>query len=61
LSFLFSTARNSREVADVVALALGVLLYPLAAKMNSGLDILVSGLAAGTIAYGVHWWREVRT
>ncbi|MCP3389139.1 AzlC family ABC transporter permease [Bradyrhizobium sp. CCGB12] len=60
LSFLFSTARNSREAADVVALALGVLLYPLAAKMNSGLDILVSGLAAGTIAYGVHWWREVR-
>ena len=60
LSFLFSTARNSREVADVVALALGVLLYPLAAKMNSGLDILVSGLVAGTIAYGVHWWREVR-
>jgi len=60
LSFLFSTARNSREVADVVALALGVVLYPLAATMNSGLDILVSGLAAGTIAYGVHWWREVR-
>ena len=47
LSFLFSTARNSREVADVVALALGVLLYPLAAKMNSGLDILVSGLVGG--------------
>ena len=60
LSFLFSTARNSREVADVVALSLGFLLYPLAAKMNSGLDILVSGVVAGTIAYGVHWWREVR-
>jgi hypothetical protein len=60
LSFLFSTARNSREIADVVALALGILLYPLAAKMNSGLDILVSGVVAGTIAYGVHWWREVR-
>jgi predicted branched-subunit amino acid permease len=60
LSFLFSTARNSREVADVVALVLGILLYPLAAKMNSGLDILVSGVVAGTIAYGVHWWREVR-
>ena len=48
------------EVADVVALSLGILLYPLAARMNSGLDILVSGLVAGTIAYGVHWWREVR-
>ena len=42
------------------SLTLGVLLYPIAAKMNSGLDILVSGLVAGTIAYGVHWWREVR-
>jgi len=26
--------------------------------MNSGLDILVSGVAAGSIAYGVHKWRE---
>jgi predicted branched-subunit amino acid permease len=60
LSFLFSTARNSREIADVVALVLGLVLYPLAARMNSGLDILVSGVVAGTIAYGVHFWREAR-
>jgi len=60
LSFLFSTARNSREIADIVALVLGLVLYPLAAKMNSGLDILVSGLVAGTVAYGAHFLREVR-
>jgi hypothetical protein len=60
LAFLFSTARNSREFADVVALGLGILLYPVAAKLNSGLDILVSGVVAGTIAYGVHRLREVR-
>lgn len=60
LSFLFSTARNSRELADIIALVLGLLLYPLAARMNSGLDILVSGVVAGTIAYGVHWFREAR-
>jgi len=54
LAFLFSTARNSRELADVVALVLGLLLYPLAARINSGLDILISGVVAGTIAYGVH-------
>ncbi len=60
LAFLFSTARNSREFADVVALVLGIVLYPLAAKMNSGLDILVSGVVAGTVAYGVHRLREVR-
>lgn len=60
LSFLFSTARNSRELVDVVALVLGLLLYPLAAEINSGLDILVSGVAAGSIVYGVHWLRKVR-
>ena len=41
----------------MVALVLGVLLYPVAAMMNSGVDILVSGVTAGTIAYGVHRWR----
>ncbi len=54
LSFLFSTARNSKEFADVLALVLGLALYPLASLLNSGLDILLSGVGAGTIAYGVH-------
>jgi len=58
LAFLFSTARNSMELADVLALVLGLVLYPVASLMNSGLDILVSGVVAGTIAYGVHKWRE---
>ena len=57
LAFLFSTARNSNELADVVALVLGLVLYPLAARINSGLDILVSGVVAGSIAYGVHRWK----
>jgi predicted branched-subunit amino acid permease len=60
LAFLFSTARNCRELADGVALALGLAFFPLAALLNSGVDILVSGLSAGTIAYGVHWWRARR-
>jgi predicted branched-subunit amino acid permease len=54
LAFLFSTARNSKELSDVAALALGLLLYPLFALMNTGLDIIISGVVAGTIAYGVH-------
>ena len=58
LAFLLSTARNCRELADVVALVLGLVLFPLATKLGSGFDILVSGLVAGTIAYGVHWWRR---
>jgi predicted branched-subunit amino acid permease len=58
LAFLFSTARNSRTLADGLSLVLGLVFYPVASLMNSGLDILVSGVVAGTIAYGVHKWRD---
>ena len=57
LAFLLSTTGNCRELADGVALALGLALYPVAAMMNTGVDVLVSGVSAGTIAYGVHRWR----
>jgi predicted branched-subunit amino acid permease len=60
LAFLFSTARNSKGLADILALALGLAFYPMAALLDSGLDILVSGVAAGTIAFLVHKWREQR-
>jgi hypothetical protein len=58
LAFLFSTARNSREFADVLALGLGLAFYPLASLLGSGFDILIRGVAAGTIAFLVHKWRE---
>lgn len=58
LAFLFSTARNAKELADGLSLALGLVFYPVAALLNSGVDILVSGVAAGTIAFGVHKWRQ---
>ena len=57
LAFLFSTASNCREFADVVALVLGLVLFPIATQLNSGVDILISGVVAGSIAYGVHRWR----
>jgi predicted branched-subunit amino acid permease len=60
LSFLFSTARNSKELADVLALGLGLAFYPVASLLHSGLDILISGVAAGTIAFVAHKWREGR-
>ena len=41
-----------------VALVRGFALYPLAAKLHTGVDILISGMTAGTVAYGAHWWRE---
>ena len=60
LAFLLSTARNCRLLADILALVLGIALYPLAAQLNTGVDILISGASAGSIAYGVHWWRAQR-
>ena len=57
LAFLLSTARNCRQISDVLALALGLALYPLVATLQTGVDILISGITAGTIAYGAHWWR----
>jgi hypothetical protein len=39
---------------------LGLALYPLVALWHTGVDILISGVSAGTIAYGVHWWRARR-
>jgi predicted branched-subunit amino acid permease len=58
LAFLLSTARNCRQLADVVALVLGLALFPLVSLLHTGVDILISGISAGTIAYGVHWWRR---
>ena len=58
LAFLLSTARNCKEWADYVALGLGLLLLPLVAMFQTGVDVLISGVAAGTIAYGVHRWRR---
>ena len=58
LAFLLSTARNCKQISDILALALGIALYPLVARFNTGVDVLISGMAAGSIAYGAHWWRE---
>jgi predicted branched-subunit amino acid permease len=58
LAFLLSTARNCTQLSDILALALGLALYPLVAMFHTGVDILISGVAAGTIAYGAHWWRR---
>jgi predicted branched-subunit amino acid permease len=58
LAFLLSTARNCRQLSDILALVLGLALFPFASMLHTGVDILISGVSAGTIAYGVHWWRE---
>jgi predicted branched-subunit amino acid permease len=60
ISFLISTARNSRTLVDRLALALGLVVGPLLAYFQVGLDLMWSGLIAGTAAYGVHRLREAR-
>ncbi len=58
LTFLLSTARNAHRLVDKLALALGLALYPLVQLLHTGVDIMICGVTAGTIAYGVHRWRK---
>lgn len=60
MSFLISTTRNCRGRADWLALALGILLAPLLAAWHVGFDLLWTGLVGGSLAYGLHRWREAR-
>jgi predicted branched-subunit amino acid permease len=58
MSFLVSTARNARTLVDRLALALGLVLGPLLAYYQIGLDLMWTGIVAGSVAYGVHRVRE---
>src|SRR6201747_2601594 len=39
LAFLLSTARNCRQLSDILALALGLALFPFASMLHTGVDI----------------------
>ena len=58
VAFLMSTLRNSRMLVDRLSLAFGLVLGPLFAYWQLGLDLMWSGIAAGTAAYLVHRLRE---
>lgn len=58
MSFLISTARNSRLLVDRLALVLGLVLGPLLTYWHVGLDLMWTGLVGGSLAYGVHRLRE---
>jgi predicted branched-subunit amino acid permease len=60
MSFLISTARNARTLADRSALALGLIILPLLVYADVGLDLMWTGIIAGTAAYGIHRWRRGR-
>ena len=57
MSFLVSTARNAKLLADRLALALGLVVGPFLAYAGVGLDLLWTGIIAGSCAYGVHRLR----
>jgi predicted branched-subunit amino acid permease len=58
LSFLVSNARNSRVLVDRLALGLGLVVGPLVAYAQIGLDLMWTGIVAGTTAYAIHRLRE---
>jgi predicted branched-subunit amino acid permease len=59
MSFLISTARNCRMLGDWLALALGLVLGPLLAWWHVGLDLLLTGVVGGSLAYGIQRVREL--
>jgi predicted branched-subunit amino acid permease len=61
MSFLTSTARNCRAMIDILAFIFGIVLAPLLAWYQVGLDLLWTGVIGGGLAYGVHRLREALT
>jgi predicted branched-subunit amino acid permease len=58
VSFLISTTRNCRLMSDWLALAFGIVLGPLMAAWQMGLDLLWTGIVAGSLAYGIPRLRD---
>lgn len=60
MSFLVSSARNARSLADRLALAFGLIVCPILVYADIGLDLMWTGIIAGSLAYGVHRLRGAR-
>jgi hypothetical protein len=58
LSFLISTARNSKQMVDRLALILGLIIGPLLVYWHIGLDLMWTGMVGGSLAYGIHRLRQ---
>jgi predicted branched-subunit amino acid permease len=58
MSFLVSTVRNTRLLSDGLALGLGLFVGPLLAYEQIGLDLMWTGILAGSAGYLVHRLRE---
>jgi predicted branched-subunit amino acid permease len=60
MSLLMSTVSNTRTLVDGLAFGLGLVVGPVIVAHKIGLDLLWTGLIAGTAAYAVHRVREAR-
>jgi predicted branched-subunit amino acid permease len=60
ISFLLSTAQNSITLVNRLALAFGLVVSPLLVHFEIGLDLMWTGLIAGSAAYTVHRLRGKR-
>jgi predicted branched-subunit amino acid permease len=58
MSFLVSTARNSGALVNQLALGLGLIVGPLLTYFAVGLDLMWTGIIAGSAAYAIHRLRE---
>ena len=58
MAFLCSTARNARQMNERLALVLGLAIEPVLTHFHVGLDLMWTGVGAGTFAYAVHRVRE---
>lgn len=59
MALLMSISRNSRTLLDRLAFALGLVVGPIVAAQKIGLDLMWTGLIAGTVAYAVDRLREM--
>jgi len=60
MSFLLSTAQSSVTLVNRLALAFGLVVSPLLTYLEVGLDLMWTGLIAGSAAYAVHRLRGAR-
>lgn len=58
LTFLLAMIETARNRADNFAIIAGTVIAPFAYKWVPGFDLLVTGLAGGTIAWALGRWRR---
>jgi hypothetical protein len=58
MAILMSSSRNNTTLVDRLAFALGLVIGPILAAQKIKLDLMWTGVIAGTVAYAVHRLRE---